>query len=317
MQHPTPQAGLNNDRVLFSHGHTLGGGSARNFMWYERGTKTVYNQWANITGDISWAWDAFLPFLKSPVNFTAPETFVSVPPSQNSDPGKVASRPGQKSPAFDENDYDKDGSPLHVSYPLFLVPSGAYMGAGLSELGLKQLPGMVNGDLLAWMSCATTIDPETRTRSTSETSMLRQAIQRNFSLQVFTQTPAKKILFDKKRAYGIDVEVQGVGSGKVNFHINATKEVIVSAGAFRSPQLLMVSGIGPKHTLADNGIEVVSEMEGVGQNMMDHIWTAITREVDVVTIAALADPEFASQQNAEYIANRTGIGKLTERKRNT
>ena len=299
MQQTTPQAGLDNAKVLFSQGHTLGGGSARNFMWYQRGAKTVYQQWADMTGDQSWSFSAFDSFMKKAVQFTAPKVFQDVPNPNG---------PKQKSPIYDANGYSKSGGPLQVSYPAFLEPSGAYIGAGLNELGLKQLPGMVDGNLLGWMNCANTIDPLTQTRSSSETSMLRDAIKKNYNLQIFTSALAKKILFnDNKRAYGVDVEVAGLGSGSVTFTLNATKEVIVSAGAFRSPQLLMVSGVGPAQTLKDCNIPVVSALEGVGQGMMDHIWTAITREVNVLTIAALADPAVAAAANAEYIAKRTGI----------
>ncbi|KAK5173708.1 uncharacterized protein LTR77_002389 [Saxophila tyrrhenica] len=330
-QQTTPQAGLNDDSVLFSQGHTLGGGSARNFMWYQRGARTAYSQWANMTGDDSWSFDSFNEFMKKPVQFTPPESLDSVPPGCSSSPAKhgngkghgpPATAPGlskapglakkkstcQQTPLYDESDYNQNGGPLQVSYARFLEPSNAYIGAGLSELGLKQLPGMVDGNLLGWMNCADTIDPITQTRSSSETSMLRDAIKKNFNLQIFTETLAKKILFnDNKRAYGVELEVSGIGSGKVNFMLNATKEVIVSAGAFRSPQLLMVSGVGPSQTLSDNGIEEVSALEGVGQGMMDHIWSAITREVDVETIAYLADPDYLAAQNAEYIESRTGM----------
>lgn len=297
MQQTTPQAGLNNDQVLFSQGHTLGGGSARNFMWYQRGAKSVYQHWADMTGDQSWSFSSFNEFMKKAVQFTPPKVF-----DQVRNPTKK-----EQTPIFKASDYSKSGGPLQVSYPPFLEPSGAWIGAGLNELGLKQLPGMTDGNLLGWMNCANTIDPVTQTRSSSETSMLRDAIKKNFNLQIFTETLAKKILFDGNRAYGVEVEVAGIGSGSITFMLNATKEVIVSAGAFRSPQLLMVSGVGPAQTLADNNIPVVSALEGVGQGMMDHIWTAITREVDVVTIAALADPAYLAAQNAEYVAKRTGM----------
>ena len=69
----------------------------------------------------------------------------------------------------------------------------------------------------------------------------------------------------------------------------------------------MVSGVGPTEILEANDIEVVSERKGVGQNLWDHIWVAITREFNVVTAAALADTAFLSQANTEYVGNRTGI----------
>lgn len=290
-QYTTPQAGLNGDEVLFSQGHTLGGGSARNFMWYQRGPKRTYEIWNQMTGDDGWSWDNFLPFLKKPVDFTPPGHY-----------------PANLTPKYDKSDYDAKGGPLQVSYPQFIAPSGSFVGAGLSAIGLEELPGLVDGNLLGWTSCANTIDPTTQTRSSSETSMLRQAIKRNFNLQIYTQALAKQILFNKKkRATGVKVQVSGVGSGDVTFTLKAKKEVIVSAGAFRSPQLLMVSGVGPKDTLEANDVEVVSELNGVGQNMFDHIWVAITHEFDVVTAAALADPDYLAQANADYVNHRTGI----------
>ena len=308
LQYTTPQAGLNGESVLFSQGHTLvsfllrmsndrctqriqGGSSARNFMWYHRGPRRTYDIWQNVTGDDNWTWNNFLPYLKKPVEFTPPGEY-----------------PANLTPKYDESDYSANGGPLQVSYPRFLAPSGAYIGAGLTELGLPELPGMVNGNLLGWMSCGCKIDPTGQTRSSAETSMLRQAIKTNFNLQVYTQALAKKILFnDKNRAVGVKIQVSGVGSGQVIFNLRASKEVIVSAGAFRSPQLLMVSGIGPKETLEANDIEVISERKCVGQNLWDHIWVAITREFNVVTAAALGDPSFLAQSNAEYVQNRTGI----------
>ncbi|KAL8709487.1 MAG: hypothetical protein Q9220_005729 [cf. Caloplaca sp. 1 TL-2023] len=80
---------------------------------------------------------------------------------------------------------------------------------------------------------------------------------------VYKSTLAKKILFDSsKQAIGVQVN-----SGGFEYQIKAYKEVIVSAGVFRSPQLLMVSGIGPQATLKEQGITVISDRAGVGQNM--------------------------------------------------
>ncbi|KAK5175127.1 uncharacterized protein LTR77_000264 [Saxophila tyrrhenica] len=167
---------------------------------------------------------------------------------------------------------------------------------------------MVEGNLLGWTSCATTINPRTQTRDSSETSMLRNAIKRNYNLQIFTHTLAKRILINNcKRAVGVEVSTSGVGSGSTTFKIHASKEVIVSAGAFRLPQLLMVSGIGPAETLQAHDIDVIADRPGVGQNLFDHLWTAVTRKFNVTTSARLADPDFAAEANAEYVAHRTGI----------
>ena len=292
-QYTTPQEALGNESILLSQGHTLGGSSARNFMWYHRGPKTGYAKWAEMTGDDSYLFENFNAHMKTPVQFT--------PPAE----GAYAAN---ATPTYQLSDFDEEGGPLQVSHPQHLSPAGVFVGAGMTELGLQQKPGINNGDLLGWTNCATTIDPKTRTRSTSSSSMLRESLKTSFNLQVFTHALAQKIIFnDDKKATGVEVEVAGLGSGSKTFRLNATKEVIVSAGTLRSPQILMVSGIGPAETLCANNITVVSESKGVGQNMMDHVWTAVTREVDVLTSAWNADEKFAAAAAEEYVQNRTGV----------
>ena len=95
--------------------------------------------------------------------------------------------------------------------------------------------------------------------------MLREVLQLNDNLVVYQNTLAKKVILDaNNKATGVMVETSGLGSGSVSYVINATQEVILSSGAFRSPQMLMVSGIGPAETLQENQIEVIVDLPGVG-----------------------------------------------------
>lgn len=91
------------------------------------------------------------------------------------------------------------------------------------------------------------------------------------------------------------------------YTIKASKEVIVSAGAFQSPQMLMVSGIGPRKTLEDLGIPVISELDGVGQNMWDHIMFGPSYEVDFPTLdKTLHDPIALADALLEYTTEAKG-----------
>ena len=90
--------------------------------------------------------------------------------------------------------------------------------------------------------------------------------------------------------------------------LKANKEVIVSAGAFQSPQLLMVSGVGPSSTLQQYGIKVVSDLAGVGQNMWDHPFFAPSYRVTVPTLTRVAnDPIFLAAQFLQYSTAHTGV----------
>jgi choline dehydrogenase-like flavoprotein len=167
---------------------------------------------------------------------------------------------------------------------------------------------MQDGDLLGWSWISNTIDPVLQTRSTSESSMLRETLALNDNLVVFGSTLAKKILFNEnKEATGVQIEGTGVGSGSITYTINATKEFILSAGAFRSPQMLIVSSIGPAATLQSNGIEVLADRPGAGQNMWDHVFFGPSYIVDTVTHNFLGDPAFSTAATEEYIKSRTGI----------
>jgi choline dehydrogenase len=126
---------------------------------------------------------------------------------------------------------------------------------------------------------------------------------------VYKNTLAQKILFDSnKKATGVQVTAAGsFGTPSVNFTINAHNEVILSAGAFQSPQLLMVSGIGPCVDISKFGIPCVSNLPGVGQNMQDHPIFGIAHRVNVNTASAgLNNATLAALGIQLYINNATG-----------
>ena len=93
------------------------------------------------------------------------------------------------------------------------------------------------------------------------------------NLKVFTESFVEKIIFEGKKAVGIRVKIKN----KVQT-IYANKEVILSGGSINSPQLLMVSGVGPADHLKDKGIEIIHELKGVGKNLQDHLETYIQQE---------------------------------------
>ncbi len=148
------------------------------------------------------------------------------------------------------------------------------------KFGFKLLPGANSGSLLGYAELSFTIDPQAATRSSSEESFLQEAIQTS-TLQVYQQTLANKILFDSnKQATGVSVTTAGK-----DYMLSVRNEIILSAGPvslfftggsvlykahmpqFRSPQMLMVSGIGPAAILESLGIPVLSDLKGVGQNL--------------------------------------------------
>ena len=266
----TPQAGANNRRIKYARGKCLGGryalqclmfmlhvteqiSSARNFMIYQRGDRGSYQRWADQVGDSSYTFDNLLPYFKKSTTFTPPSLLNS--------------------------------GPLDVSYANYAGPFSSYMEGGMNGIGIPTRPDFNSGDLLGAQYCSSTITPGNQKRASSQTTFLEAAKNRP-NLKVYSLTQAKKILFNgDKRATG--VQIPGLfGTTSV---LTARKEVILSAGAFQSPQLLMVSGIGPAAQLNKFNIPIIADRRGVGRNMQDHIFFGPTYRYKVETFTKLAN----------------------------
>jgi choline dehydrogenase len=220
-----PQAIYGNKPIHYAQGKTLGGSSAINTMGYHRGSRGSYQRWADIVDDQSYTFDNLLPHFQRSCNFTPPD---------------LAKRNRSDAvPAYDPTAFSSTGGPLHVSYVKWVDPTVVAMSGALDQLGLSVSPtGFNSGILSGYRGFATsTIDPTDGTRSSSYASFLKQALQRS-EIIVYPHAQALKINFDSnKKATGVVVSTQGL-----EWTISTKKEVIVSAGVFHSPQLLMVSG---------------------------------------------------------------------------
>lgn len=169
----------------------------------------------------------------------------------------------------------------------------------LDQLGFPRLRGFTSGNILGQSYQLLTLDATSMERDSSETSFLRKLGLPNSNLIVYPSTLATKVLFDaNKKATGVTIDFGGEP-----FLLSVKKEVILSAGAFQSPQLLMVSGVGPASTLRTYNIPVVADLPGVGQNMWDHVIGGPSRRVNVLTTTELSiNPQFESQALEDYLS---------------
>jgi choline dehydrogenase len=218
-------------------------------MAYQRGTKESYNLWASLVGDSAFTWSSFLPYLQKSLTFTPPD---------------ASKRAKNATASYDLTTLGpgKGSGPLSVTFSNYAMGMSSWVQKGLAEIGIAPTRGFTSGTLNGSAYVMETIDAKTQTRESSETAFLRPAMARG-NVIVFQQALAKTIVFDaQKRATGVVVDTAGK-----RYTLSAKREVILSAGAFQSPQLLMVSGVGPRATLERFGIPVVKELPGVGQNM--------------------------------------------------
>ncbi|CAO1597621.1 hypothetical protein XANCAGTX0491_001428 [Xanthoria calcicola] len=278
-----PQAGYNNRTIDYAQGRTFGG----------RPTIGSMQMWADAVQDDDWTWDNVLPFYKKSVNFTAPD-YTKINP--------------QFDIQYNESVLTPPGGPLQISYGNHMFDYGLALQDGFEKIGIGAINGTNAGNLIGYGPQTGTLNPVGATRDSSKTSFLETAM-RNTNIKIYQTTTAKRILFDdNKKAIGLVVEMQGIHP-TAQYTLSARREVIVSAGAFHSPQLLMVSGIGPRATLEDLNIPLVVESEGVGQNMWDQPWIGLAYKTtyETQTQVILNNPNVTGQAVSEYLANQSGL----------
>jgi choline dehydrogenase len=267
--------------------------SALNAMIYNRGTIGSYKQWADIVGDESWTFDKLLPYFAKGITYSPPNAQLraanaSVPPP--------------------ENPFAFNGTgPLHVSHPNFAQVFASYVDGAMEESGIPEQEDFASGNLLGRQYAPLTISYPEEERSSSQ-AYLKQALRNgNENLKLYSHTLARQVIFDDTlTAKAVELQTSSYGNTK-SFRLNATREIIISAGAFHSPQLLMVSGIGPRAELEAHGIDVLVDRPGVGANMEDHLDFAPVWETTIRNdVGSIADPSTRDALVAEYRANRTG-----------
>ncbi|EED22470.1 glucose dehydrogenase, putative [Talaromyces stipitatus ATCC 10500] len=282
------------DRIIhYPQGKTLGGSSALNTMAYHRGTKGAYQLWADLVADQSYTFSNLLKYFQKSSHFTAPNL------TKRNTPNATVQ--------YDATAFDNAlGGPLQVSYSNYVDTTATWMARALQSIGLPESTVGFNSGVLsgfgAWITM--TIDPVNATRSSSQTSYLEH-VANHKNLDVLSHTNVTRILIDpfSKTAFGVEIVRQ---NGAVNFLV-ANEEVILSAGAFGSPRLLMLSGIGPADVLKEHRIPVFSNLPGVGQNLWDQVLVPVETGVNTPSGAQVeANPVTNAEAINEYLKDAAG-----------
>ena len=233
-----PQSGLTGRRGLQPRGRTLGGSSAINAMLYVRGVPSDYDDWA-ANGATGWGWEDVLPwFKKSERNENGADAWHG-----DQGPLRVAN---QRSPAGVTRAF------VEAAAECQFTVNTDFNGASQEGVGLYQVTQFYG-------------EGKNGERCSAAAAYLHPIMNRP-NLTVITKARASEVLFSGRRAVG--VAYRHGGKEKV---AEAKREVILSGGAFNSPQLLMLSGIGPAAELARHGIAVRKDLPGVGGNLQDHL----------------------------------------------
>jgi choline dehydrogenase len=270
MYQTEPEPGLNGRQVFQPRGKVLGGSSSINGLLYVRGQHEDYDRWRQ-RGNVGWGYDDVLPYFKK---------------AENQQRGA--------------DDYHGAGGPLSVSDWRHEDPlSEAFVKAAV-ESGIRFNPDF-NG---ATQEGAGFFQTTTRggRRASSAFCYLRPAKGRG-NLTIETSAQAERILFDGRKARA--VEYRQTGKPRT---AQARKEVLVSGGAYNSPQLLQLSGVGPAELLKSHGIDVVLDSPGVGNDLQDHMQVRIVmRCAKSITLNDIINhPVRRVMAGARYALSRSG-----------
>ncbi len=228
---PEPQLG--GRKIELPRGKVLGGSSAINGMGYKRGHPRDFDQWRQM-GLEGWGYADVLPYFMR---------------SESSWHG--------------DNEYHSTSGPLSVrkgGAPQLLYPQ---IAEAAQKAGYKITNDISGPDPEGIFITELTIDKRGRRHSTAR-AFLRPAMHRA-NLTVVTRATTKRVVIENGRAVGVEYIKDGQ-----SVIARAEREVILSAGAYNSPQLLLLSGIGPADEIREHGINVVADVPGVGRNLMEH-----------------------------------------------
>ncbi len=270
MYQTEPEPGLDGRTIFQPRGKVLGGSSSINGLLYVRGQHEDYDRWRQ-HGNSGWGFDDVLPYFKK---------------AENQERGA--------------DDFHGAGGPLPVSDLVHADPLSAAFIAAAAETGIPVNPDF-NGAAQEGAGFFQTTTRRGRRASTA-VAYLRPARGRK-NLQVETSALAQRILFDGRRADTIEFR-----QARVLRTARARKEILVSGGAYNSPQLLQLSGVGPADLLRQHGIDVVFDAPGVGHDLQDHMQVRVVmRCIQSITLNDVVNsPVRWILAGARYAAFRKG-----------
>ncbi len=265
-----PEERLNNRTMYQPRGKVLGGTSSINGMIYMRGHAADYDQWRQL-GNEGWDYDSVLPFFRK---------------AEDNERG--------------ESEFHGTGGPLRVSNQPYNWEIATALLEACKQAGIPETPDFNGANQEGCGFYQTTTN--NKKRWSTAAAYLNPARGRA-NLKIETHAHATRLLLNNNRAIGIEYRQNGMTKTA-----HAAREIVVSGGAFGSPHLLQLSGIGPGDHLRDIGIEVQHALPGVGSNLQDHFNTFCTYRIARNLSLNSLQYSFKDRMlaGARYVLTRTG-----------
>jgi choline dehydrogenase len=268
--HTGPEPNMNGRQIYWPRGKTLGGSSSINGLIYIRGQREDYDHWAAL-GNRGWGYDDVLPyFIKSESN------------------------------ELDEGDFHGANGPLKVSN---IQGKNELIEAFIAGAGEQGVPRTTDFNGLHQEGAGYyQLTTHKGLRCSTAVAYLKPAKRRS-NLRIETHARATRIEFEGTKAVGVRYMQNGVSK-----KANCRSEVLLCAGAIQSPQLLQLSGVGPKALLQKFGVDVIHDSPGVGENLQDHLQVRLTFECTkpITTNDALNSLLGKTKLGMEWLFKRSG-----------
>ena len=265
------QPSLGNRKVSIPQGNVVGGGSSVNAMAYTRGSRADYARWVAATGDEGWSWSGLLPYF----------------------------RRQEANQRFDNEAHGADG-PLKVSDARYTVDVADRFVRAMQRQGVPFVSDFNAGVLQGVGYMQTTTQ---RGERCSAADAFLEPIKSDPRLTLITGARVHRVVLEGSRAVGVEY----VMANGTKLRARAGAEVLLCGGAFATPKLLMLSGIGPAGHLRECGLDVRADLPGVGANLQDHNIAVVSMSTHGQHGYFGEDRGLRAVQNAiRYLAFRSG-----------
>ncbi len=286
-----PDAGLNGRSLRYPRGKTLGGCSSINGMIYMRGQARDYDQWADITGDDAWRWSNVLPAFR-----------------RHEDHWRL-DEPGSASEAFQQlhgNKRTGSTGEWRVDKQRLRWDILDAFAQAATEAGIPATDDFNRGtnEGVGYFE----VNQKDGWRWNTAKAFLRPTCYGRPNFELWTSAQATRVLTEKQADGSLRCTGVQVWTGEEMVTAHAQQEVILSAGAVNSPQILQLSGMGPAALLQQHGIDVRLDLPGVGANLQDHLQIrAVYKVQNVATLNTLANSLVGKAKiGLEYLLKRSG-----------
>ncbi|BBU32521.1 choline dehydrogenase (plasmid) [Burkholderia sp. THE68] len=267
--HTVAQKHMNNREMFIPRARSIGGCTTVNGMIYTRGDHTDYDHWRDL-GNEGWSYDDILPYFKKSETWSGGETEVH----GGSGPLKT--------------------SRFGIHNPIAL----AFIEAG-KQAGYKYNDDLNGGNQEGFGPCDSTLADGVRS---SVGRCYIAPVRDRKNLTVITDAMASRILFDGDRSVGIEYV-----AGRKSKKVYASQEVILCGGAFNSPHLLQISGVGDPEHLQSIGVQAVHKLPGVGKNLQDHVGCGLKQRItQPLSLLKHLNILNSASAVAKYMATKTG-----------